>query len=95
MIRPALPWVAQADYSDIRYETCDGIAKITINRPERRNAFRPETVMQLIDAFHLAHRDNAVGAIILTGDGGWRLLTPEEFRRRQDAETPAPEVVTA
>jgi len=69
MIRPALPWVAQADYSDIRYETCDGIAKITINRPERRNAFRPETVMQLIDAFHRAHRDNAVGAIILTGEG--------------------------
>lgn len=69
MIRPALPWVAQADYSDIRYETCDGIAKITINRPDRRNAFRPETVMQLIDAFHRAHRDNAVGAIILTGEG--------------------------
>lgn len=73
MIRPALSWLAQADYSDIRYETGEGIAKITINRPERRNAFRPETVMQLIDAFHRAHRDNGVGAIILTGEG------PEAF----------------
>jgi dihydroxynaphthoic acid synthetase len=51
------------------HETAEGIAKITINRPERRNAFRPETVKQLIDAFHRAHHDNAIGAIILTGAG--------------------------
>ncbi len=62
-------WQPQADYSDILYEAAEGIAKITINRPERRNAFRPETVKQLIDAFHRAHRDNAIGAIILTGAG--------------------------
>ena len=41
------------------------VGTITINRPERRNAFRPETVKQLIDAFHRAHHDNAIGAIIL------------------------------
>ncbi|MCB1875483.1 MAG: 1,4-dihydroxy-2-naphthoyl-CoA synthase [Chromatiales bacterium] len=56
-------------FSDILYEHLDGIAKITINRPERRNAFRPETVKQLIDAFHLAHHDPCVGVIILTGAG--------------------------
>lgn len=57
------------EYSDIRYEHFDGIAKITINRPHVRNAFRPETVSELIDAFHRAHHNPNVGAIILTGEG--------------------------
>ena len=67
-------WQSQASYSDILYEAAEGIARITINRPERRNAFRPETVSQLIDAFHRAHRDNAIGAIILTEEmpARWR-----------------------
>lgn len=69
MIRTAADWQSRHAYSDIRYEFAEGIAKITIARPEKRNAFRPETVEQLIDAFHRAHRDNAVGAIILAGDG--------------------------
>jgi len=69
MIRPALTWSAQGSYSDILYDRADGIARIAINRPGRRNAFRPETVDQLIDAFHRAHHDNAVGVIILTGAG--------------------------
>jgi len=64
-----IDWQPQAIYSDILYEAAEGIARITINRPERRNAFRPETVTQLIDAFHRAHHDNAIGAIILTGAG--------------------------
>jgi naphthoate synthase len=62
-------WHRPHDYSDILYETAEGIARITINRPARRNAFRPETVEQLIDAFHHAHHDNAVGVVILTGAG--------------------------
>ena len=62
-------WQPQADYSDILHDAAEGIARITINRPERRNAFRPETIKQLIDAFHHAHHDNAIGAIILTGAG--------------------------
>ena len=62
-------WQPQATYSDILFDAAEGIARITINRPERRNAFRPETVSQLIDAFHGAHRDNSIGAIILTGAG--------------------------
>jgi len=60
---------AAVDYQDIRYERSEAIAKITINRPEVRNAFRPETVLELIDAFHRAHLDPAIGVIILTGAG--------------------------
>jgi naphthoate synthase len=56
-------------YSDIRYEIGDGIAKITIDRPERRNAFRPQTLAELRDAFARARDDLAVGAVILTGAG--------------------------
>src|SRR6476646_2905288 len=63
-------WQATADFDDIRYETsADGIAKITIDRPEVRNAFRPQTVVELSRAFELAREDPAVGAIILTGEG--------------------------
>ncbi len=69
MIRTAADWQSRHAYSDIRYEFAEGIAKITIDRPKKRNAFRPETVEQLIDAFHRAHRDNEVGAIILAGEG--------------------------
>ncbi len=75
-------WTAAAEYEDIRYEHGTGedwdparprIAKITIDRPEVRNAFRPETVIELIDAFTLAREDPAVGVVILTGEG------PEAF----------------
>ncbi|MCC5828875.1 MAG: 1,4-dihydroxy-2-naphthoyl-CoA synthase [Phycisphaeraceae bacterium] len=62
-------WQRAGDYSDIRYETMEGIAKITINRPEVRNAFRPETVRQMIDALRLAERDREIGVVILTGEG--------------------------
>jgi naphthoate synthase len=56
-------------YSDVRYELGDGIAKITIDRPERRNAFRPQTLAELRDAFARARDDLEVGAVILTGTG--------------------------
>jgi naphthoate synthase len=63
-------WTAAGDYEDIRYELSgDGIAKITIDRPEVRNAFRPETVIELSDAFERAREDTEVGAIVLTGEG--------------------------
>ena len=63
-------WTTQAEFTDIRYETsADGIAKITINRPEVRNAFRPLTVTELLQAFDLAHEDPLVGVIILCGEG--------------------------
>ena len=84
MSRPALPWKNQGDYSDILFGTADGIARIAINRPERRNAFRPETVDQLIDAFHRAHHDNAIGAIILTGTGAEAFCSGGDQRVRGD-----------
>lgn len=63
-------WIQVAKFEDIRYEKSeDGIAKITINRPKRRNAFRPETVSELLEAFELAHQDSEVGVVILTGEG--------------------------
>lgn len=63
-------WIAVKKYQDIKFEkTEDGVAKITINRPERRNAFRPETVIELKDAFELAREDSTVGVVILTGEG--------------------------
>ncbi|MBM3682603.1 MAG: 1,4-dihydroxy-2-naphthoyl-CoA synthase [Actinomycetota bacterium] len=66
---PALNWQAQGQWRDIEYHLADGIAKITINRPEKRNAFRPQTVTELIKAFDLARDDNEVGVVILTGKG--------------------------
>jgi naphthoate synthase len=57
------------DYADIVYETAEGIAKITINRPEVRNAFRPATLFELSHAFNAARDDPGIGVIILTGAG--------------------------
>ena len=64
-------WTTVKEFQDIKYETADDgqIAKITINRPEVRNAFRPQTVKELLVAFDLAHEDPKVGVIILTGEG--------------------------
>ena len=66
-------WQPAAEYQDIRYELGEGdaagIAKITINRPEVRNAFRPETVVELSDALTKAREDLSVGVVILTGEG--------------------------
>ncbi len=64
-----IEWESAGDYEDILYEKGDGIAKITINRPERRNAFRPPTLAELRDAFTKARDDLDVGSIIFTGAG--------------------------
>ncbi len=63
------PWVAQPGFEDIRYEKWDGIAKVTINRPEVRNAFRPKTVKEMIRAFDDARDDTEIGVVILCGEG--------------------------
>ncbi len=70
-ITPAnITWNKVADFQDIKYEkSSEGIAKITINRPEVRNAFRPQTVNELIAVFNDAREDANVGVIILTGEG--------------------------
>lgn len=65
----ALNWKPDGQWRDIEYHVAEGIAKITINRPEKRNAFRPQTVTELIKAFDMARDDNEVGVIILTGKG--------------------------
>jgi naphthoate synthase len=57
------------DFIDIKYQMGDGIAKITINRPQVRNAFRPQTIIELIEAFDLARDNEEVGVIIFTGEG--------------------------
>ena len=62
-------WRNAGDYTDIRYEVAEGVAKITIDRPEVRNAFRPLTVKELIQAFDAARDDPEVGVIVLTGEG--------------------------
>ena len=68
---PAIPeWKACGEFTDIKYEKCEeGIAKITINRPEVRNAFRPQTVAEMSRALADARSDDGIGVIILTGEG--------------------------
>jgi naphthoate synthase len=70
-IRMKVVWKTIKTYKDIRYERAadDGIAKITINRPEVRNAFRPQTVAEMIDAFNHARDDMTTGVVLLTGEG--------------------------
>ncbi len=83
--RPRFDWVRGGDYEDIVYELLDGaIAKITINRPEVRNAFRPKTLFELSDAFNAARDDPRVGVIILTGAGDEAFCSGGDQRIRGD-----------
>jgi naphthoate synthase len=77
-------WLKAGDYEDINYETWDGIAKITINRPEVRNAFRPATVSEMSAAFAVARDDPKVGVIILTGAGTEAFCSGGDQRIRGD-----------
>jgi len=79
-----MDWIASGDYSDIRYETAEGIAKITINRPEVRNAFRPQTLFELSDAFDVARDDPTIGVIIFTGEGPEAFCSGGDQRVRGD-----------
>jgi len=66
----AVDWTSAGEYDDIRYELSgDGIAKITIARPELRNAFRPQTIVEISRALDHAREDTSVGVIVLTGEG--------------------------
>lgn len=62
-------WNAIRTYEDIRFEFFEGIAKITIDRPEVRNAFRPQTVSEMIDAMHICRENEQIGVVVLTGEG--------------------------
>jgi naphthoate synthase len=81
----AVTWAPGAEYEDIRYELSgDGIAKITIDRPEVRNAFRPQTVVELSSAFERAREDPEVGVVILTGEGPLAFCSGGDQRVRGD-----------
>jgi naphthoate synthase len=78
-------WTPAADYEDIRYELSgDGIAKVTINRPEVRNAFRPQTIIEISDALERAREDGDVGVIVLTGEGPLAFCSGGDQRVRGD-----------
>ena len=62
-------WTPIKQYTDIRFDHFDGIGKITINRPEVYNAFRPETTKEMIDAMEIAREDQRIGVIVITGEG--------------------------
>ena len=64
-----IPWQVSKNYEDILYQKWDGIAKITINRPHKRNAFRPKTVFEMYDAFWDVKEDSKIGVVLLTGAG--------------------------
>src|SRR3989440_11644289 len=85
-IEPAVDWKPGADveYGDIRYEVAGGIAKLTISRPEVRNAFRPRTLFELQDAFERARNDPAIGVIVLTGEGSLAFCSGGDQRVRGD-----------
>jgi naphthoate synthase len=81
----SVTWTPAGEYEDIRYELSgDGIAKITIDRPEVRNAFRPQTVVELSTAFERAREDSSVGVIILAGEGPLAFCSGGDQRVRGD-----------
>ena len=77
-------WNAHGDFTDIRYETAEGIAKLTIDRPEVRNAFRPTTLSELSRAFEMARDDPEIGVVVLTGAGREAFCSGGDQRIRGD-----------
>src|ERR671932_2399703 len=87
-IAPAADWAVPEgtpDYEDIRYEVAEGIAKLTIDRPEVRNAFRPQTLIELSDALMRAREDLDVGVVVLTGEGPLAFCSGGDQRVRGDS----------
>lgn len=81
----AIEWEQSGTYTDILYHKAEGIAKITINRPEVRNAFRPLTVMEMSQALENARNDGTIGVIILTGEGDLAFCSGGDQRIRREA----------
>ena len=83
-----IDWKTIKTYEDITFKKADGVARIAFNRPEVRNAFRPKTVFELLDAFQIAEEDRSIGVILLTGegpspkDGGWAFCSGGDQRVR-------------
>src|ERR671923_3041770 len=81
----AVAWRKVRDFRDIKYEHYEGIAKITINRPEVRNAFRPETIFELQEAFADVRDDPSIGVVLLTGEGSEAFCSGGDQRIRGDS----------
>ena len=87
-IIPAADWQTITEYEDITYQVAEGVARIAFNRPEVRNAFRPQTIDMMIEAFRHAWMSPKVGTILLTGngpspkDGGWAFCAGGDQRVR-------------
>lgn len=81
-------WNTVKDYEDITFKKADGVARIAFNRPEVRNAFRPKTVDELLDALIICHESQEIGVVLLTGegpsekDGGWAFCSGGDQRVR-------------
>jgi naphthoate synthase len=84
-MKPACDWKSAGTFEDIRYEKAEGIAKITINRPERRNAFRPLTVDEMRRALQDARDDAGIGVVVLTGEGEHAFCSGGDQKIRGDA----------
>lgn len=78
-------WKTAGDFSDVLYHKAEGIARITINRPEVRNAFRPKTVFEMSEALADARDDSAIGVVILTGSGDKAFCSGGDQRIRGDS----------
>ncbi|HRO98763.1 MAG TPA: enoyl-CoA hydratase-related protein, partial [Flavobacteriales bacterium] len=81
-------WTTAKEFTDITYRKSGGVARIAFNRPEVRNAFRPHTVSELIQAFHDAHQDTSIGVVLFSAegpspkDGGWSFCSGGDQRAR-------------
>ena len=84
----SINWKTAKEYEDITFKIADGVARIAFNRPEVRNAFRPKTVDELLDALIIAHESQEVGVVLITGegpsekDGGWAFCSGGDQRVR-------------
>ncbi len=83
-----IQWKTAKEYTDITYKKCNHVARIAFNRPEVRNAFRPHTTSELIDAFRDAQEDTSIGVVLLSGegpspkDGGWAFCSGGDQKAR-------------
>jgi naphthoate synthase len=85
-IRPGADWrPGGGEYEDVRYEIADGIAKVTIDRPDVRNAFRPRTLIEVSDALERAREDTSVGVVVLAGAGPLAFCSGGDQRVRGDS----------
>lgn len=94
-------WIKAKEYTDITYKKCDGVARIAFNRPEVRNAFRPKTTFELLNAFEDATHDPKVGVVLLSGegpspkDGIWAFCSGGDQKARQKEATAPKTAATA